>query len=117
MKSGDVIYTSAAPGSIVIYYMWQVMYVSYDIKYVSYVIAGALLKVWVGGYCSAPNELALLACVALNGFHSVVQYCWRKDENIMPGEDKPLLVAGAGTYECSVAYGSLTLTRKFFVSG
>ena len=113
LKSGDIVYTSPVPGSTIIIHLFPVA------SHVCVLchIAGALLKVWVGAYCSALDGLAVLACVALNGFHSVVHYGWRRNGNVMPGEDKPLLVSGPGAYECLVAHGSLTLTRKFLVSG
>ena len=59
------------------------------------------LSVWTGGFSS--DRVALLACVATGGFHSVCSYQWHTEEDLS-GEVYPLFYTSTkGQYTCTVS--------------
>ena len=62
--------------------------------------------------------MALLACVARKGYHSVVTYQWYRNEALLRGETYSLLyTAHMGTYKCKVEGQQNTFVAHFQVSG
>ena len=65
------------------------------------ILIGTPLGVWTGGYACPGEKVALLACVATGGFHSVAKYAWKRDDHVIAGEDYPILYATCrGKYAC-----------------
>ncbi len=73
---------------------------------------------WKGAYIR--NGVALLACVAINGFHSVTTtYKWSRDGYVMQGENYPVVyVEVPGIYGCviTVPSNSVNTTSVFQVT-
>ena len=64
------------------------------------------------------NTVAVLICLALNGFHGVVKYLWEKDGKELPDDLYPVIYTEAsGRYQCSVTGldGKLHETEAFEV--
>ena len=56
------------------------------------------------------DNLVLMACVDMNGYHSVVSYSWLMNGYICRGEDTPLLyTARDGKYSCKVTNDELNI--------
>lgn len=69
--------------------------------YMSSMVSGSYLSVWTGVKVSEQDHVALLVCVALNGYHSVVSYQWSEDGVEMKGETYPLLYTSVcGKHTC-----------------
>ena len=67
---------------------------------------------------SQQDHIALLMCVALDGYHSVVSYQWIENGAEMKGEVYPLLYVSAfGRYTCRVLNGMKTVERHFETKG
>ena len=59
--------------------------------------------VWSHGFASSEDHVALLACVALNGYHPRVSYQWACDGRQLESETYPILYATAvGKFSCSI---------------
>ena len=74
---------------------------------------------WSG--CYAISHIALLAYVALNGFHSISQYSWECDDLALD-ENTPLLYCSStGNYYCFITCShhdqKYSAKHEFFVSG
>ena len=51
-----------------------------------------------------------MACVAINGYHSVVSYSWVFNGYICMGEDTPLLYTSReGQYSCKITHEELNV--------
>ena len=44
---------------------------------------GASFSLWTGGIASAVDGVAVLVCVAMNGFHSKVSYQWYSKAGVL----------------------------------
>ena len=80
--------------------------------------AGAKFEFWAG--CYAQDGIALLVCVAINGFHPYTVYEWYKDGLKLGDEKFPVLYATAsGNYLCRLLGTSDTFaineSRTFLV--
>ena len=72
--------------------------------------------VWSGCYVSQTDAMVVLACPAINGFHSLVTYNWERDGSTLPGEDTPLLYCcQEGMYSCDIKGTNLNYTQEFKV--
>ena len=47
--------------------------------------------VWTGCWASQQDNRVVMACAAINGYHSVVSYCWLMNGYTCRGEETPLL--------------------------
>lgn len=73
---------------------------------------------WTGVKFSQQDHVALLVCVALNGYHSVVSYQWSEDGVEMKGETYPLLYTSViGKYTCRVTSKMKVIERHFETRG
>lgn len=64
---------------------------------------GTSFAIWVGSFASPADEVAVLACVAINGNHSLVAYQWARDGSSLSDEVYPVMYATLpGTYSCTV---------------
>ena len=80
------------------------------------VISGAVFDVWTGCYSS--NGIALLACVAIDGYHGVSSYSWLHDGNSDSIGSTPLLYcANKGTYVSIVTCGNFVTKCTFTFQG
>ena len=72
---------------------------------------------WCG--CYAYEDVALMACIATNGYHSYVEYYWKQPPNNLNIEEGPLLYRKKpGAYTCLVTSNDFELcTVEFCVSG
>ena len=65
------------------------------------VYIGIPFSLWKGAYIR--NNIALMACTALNGYHSRVEYQWSRDGTIMVDEIFPIIyVESSGVYTCTI---------------
>ena len=79
---------------------------------------GSHLSLWTGVNLSQDDHVALLMCVAVNGYHSVVSYQWSKNGAEMNGEVYPLLYISAfGRYTCRVSSELKALEHHFETKG
>ena len=69
-------------------------------------------QVWEGCYSCPHNKRVLLACVALNGYHSCVTYSWYM--NGVDMEEKTLLATR--DYVCAIAGENVNSTVRFAVT-
>ena len=68
-----------------------------------YFIVDSPCAAWSGCWASLVDNMVLMACVAINGYHSVVLYSWVCNGYICRGEDTPLLYTPReGKYSCKV---------------
>ena len=72
---------------------------------------------WTGCYCSSSDGLAVIACPAINGFHSVATYSWESADGVLFGENTPLLFCGVGDFKCTIKAGDHVVCREFTVFG
>ena len=80
-------------------------------------VSGSSMAVWVGCYASQVDSMVVMASPAVNGYHSIVTYSWKKDGNDMPGEDTPLLFTNkTGKFQCCIRGETVTYTSEFIVS-
>lgn len=76
-------------------------------------IIGATFDVWCGCYTSQVDQRALLACVALEGYHSIATYAWFLGAETLH-EHTPLLYTDrVGMYKCLVTCESDTCSKTF----
>lgn len=81
-------------------------------------ISGTQLSLWTGVKISQQDHVALLMCVALNGYHSVVSYQWSENGADMKGEVYPLLYTSSfGKFVCRVSSTMKTIERRFETKG
>ena len=79
---------------------------------------GAQLSLWTGAEASQQYYVALLMCVAMDGYHSLVSYQWSRNAADMTGEIHPLLyTAMVGKYTCKVTNKTTSTERHFVVKG
>ena len=79
---------------------------------------GAQLSLWTGAEASQQDYVALLMCVAMDGYHSLVSYQWSRNGADMTGEIHPLLyTAMVGKYTCKVTNKTTSKERHFVVKG
>ena len=67
-------------------------------------ILDAMFDVWNGCYLCSDQDMALLCCVAINGYHGCSAYEWRRvEDNVFIGRT-PLMyyIAKTGNYVCRV---------------
>lgn len=65
---------------------------------------GVSCSVWSGCWASTYDDQVLMACAALDGYHSVVCYSWDMNGYVCRGENTPLLYASReGKYHCKIA--------------
>ena len=83
-----------------------------------FTLADSQLRIWTAAEVSQDDYVALLMCVAVDGYHSLTSYQWRKDgENIL-NEIYPLFYATTiGSYDCFVSAMSQTAKCSFEVKG
>ena len=68
-----------------------------------YYLAGAQFQIWSSGFASLKDGVAVLVCCAVEGFHPLVKYEWKKDGLVMGGETYPLVfVEVPGKVVCTV---------------
>lgn len=82
--------------------------------------AGSNFDVWKGGVSyPAEKHVALLACVAINGYHSIAQYQWSFNGYAVLGEIYPVLYTStAGKYACTITLTEgQTFQFRFSVQG
>ena len=71
-----------------------------------YLYIDAPCATWTGCWASLVDDMVLMACVAINGYHSVVSYSWVCNGYICRGEDTPLLYTfRKGNYSCTEELG------------
>ena len=79
---------------------------------------GVSCSVWSGCWASVVDDRVIMACAAMNGYHSVVSYSWLMNRYICRGENTPLLyTAREGKYSCKVTNQNLDIdiTSNFAV--
>ena len=74
-------------------------------------------EIWSGCYCLSHDQLALMACPAINGYHGVATYHWEGIDTPLSGEETPILIAGIGRYKCHVTAGHNVQSREYIVNG
>ena len=75
--------------------------------------SGAKFDLWCGCYALQIDNRALLACAALEGYHSQATYAWYLAGESLE-EVTPLLYTDRdGVYECQVTCGGVTHSRSF----
>ena len=74
-------------------------------------------EIWAGCYSSPTDQLAVMACPARNGFHSLATYTWEKDDQLLPGQETPLIYSGVGRYKCTIKAKENALSVEFIVYG
>ena len=63
---------------------------------------GVSFSKWAG--TRAENNTALLTCVAINGYHSQVEYKWFRGDILLQEEMYPVLYTqGSGVYRCQMS--------------
>ena len=76
------------------------------------------LQVWTGCFASQFDRMTLLACPAINGYHSVANYVWEKNGVVVVGEDTPLFYCSdVGVFKCCVSALGQSAYSEFIVSG
>ena len=72
---------------------------------------------WDGCYASK-SHVALLACVAIDGYHGSAKYVWEYNGIRVSTHDTPLLYCNEiGKYVCYVTCCDRTTCREFKVEG
>ena len=80
--------------------------------------AGARFDLWCGCYTSQREHIALLACVALNGYRASADYIWEFNNLRVASHDTPLMYCNqVGVYTCYVTCDDRTACRQFKVEG
>ena len=73
---------------------------------------------WTGIEVSQQDYVALLMCIAVDGYHTVCSYQWCKSGYNLTDEVYPLLYAtSVGEYECSVTTKTEVMRQCFEVKG
>ena len=81
-------------------------------------ILGSVFDVWMGGYSCAGEQVALLACLAKNGYHSITTYQWYQNNEIKEKECYPIIYAAeVGTYKCQLQFQDNVKEYIFDVAG
>ena len=71
--------------------------------------------IWTGCYTCPSDDLAVLCCVATNGYHSQVSYSWCHNE-LSLGESTPLMYCStSGAYKCTIQGDEIHEERSFKV--
>ena len=76
---------------------------------------GSQFDTWNG--CYAIERVALLACVALNGYHSGAIYSWEWDDGIVQNSTPLLYSTAVGIYTCTVTHEQFLAKCQFKVEG
>lgn len=80
--------------------------------------AGSVLDIWTGCYSSPFEPVALLACVAINGYHGTSSYTWKRGVTILPSHQTPLLYCvTTGSYTCNVSCEGFNMSCMFWIEG
>ena len=62
------------------------------------------------------NDVAILVCFALNGYHQLVSYKWFHDKRELIGNGYPVLYTRkSGEYECVVNGAGADMSQNFSV--
>ena len=78
------------------------------------IIAGAPFSIWVGSFVSPKDEVAVLVCVAIHGYHPLVEYQWSRDERNLSDEIFPVMyVTDPATYSCTVTGQQGSICKKY----
>lgn len=89
-----------------------------NIRIQPFKFAGSKLEIWTATEVSQEDHIALLVCVAENGYHSLATYTWQKDGEYLRNENHPLLyVNTVGKFECTVSASSQKIKQLFMVQG
>lgn len=60
----------------------------------------------------------LMACIAINGYHSRSSYSWQHDQETLLSQSTPLLYTSSkGSFTCSVKCESFEILSEFRVEG
>ena len=88
-------------------------------RIVAYIfLSDSSLKLWIGCYASKSDLMVVMACPAINGYHSIATYSWQRNGNLLKGEETPLLYCSeVGTFTCHVTAGDIISSQEFIVSG
>ena len=79
---------------------------------------GASFSLWTGGIASAVDGVAVLVCVAMNGFHSKVSYQWYSKAGVLNMAIHPVIyVESPGDYRCVVTGKNIEEKQELTVSG
>ena len=79
---------------------------------------GLKFDVWCGCYTSSSDHTALLACVAINGYHATASYRWELCNITVSTHDTPLLYCTqTGVYICQVTCDDESISCNFEVKG
>ena len=71
-------------------------------------------EIWSECFCTSWDEVAVMVCVAINGFHSQATYRWFRDAQVLEEETYPVLYASAaGTYKGVIEWKGNTLSNRF----
>ena len=52
---------------------------------------GNEFAIWTGCYCTQWDRVAVMVCVALNGYHGKATYSWLYNNKEIQGENEPVL--------------------------
>ncbi len=67
---------------------------------------------------SPSNPVALMACVAINGYHSVASYQWSRDGITLSEESSSILYCGTpGNNTCAVTAEGCTAKAVYTLTG
>ena len=110
--TGDVLYSIPLTGITI-----QIVLLTYFYCVICIVYVGARFDLWCGCY-SSKSGVALLACVAINGFHSSAKYMWEYNGLRVSSHDTPLLYCNQlGKYLCYVTCCDRCTSRGFELKG
>ena len=66
------------------------------------IIVGTKCKLWSGGF--SQKGIAVLVCVALDGYHPLVTYHWTRDDELLTYSHIPVqYTTREGRYKCTVS--------------
>ena len=81
-------------------------------------LSGLGLQVWTRCFASQFDRMPLLACPAINGYHSVAKYVWEKNGVVLVGEDTSLFYCSdVSVFKCCISALGQTIHSEFIVSG
>lgn len=112
LETGEVVYATPEEGNTQCYIFRSGRHFFF------FFYLGASFSLWTGGIASAVDGVAVLVCVAMNGFHSKMSYQWYSKAGILNMATHPVIyVECPGDYSCVVTGENVEEKQVFRVSG
>ena len=73
---------------------------------------------WTGAFCCPGEQVVVMVCLALGGYHSVADYKWYCASDVLDCETYPILYSATrGEYKCVIKVDCDTQEYFFTVYG